>query len=141
MCKGGVQVLSKEQEELITFVIIGEKITDIAKKLNRSRQTIYEWLSRDEVKVELDRRKQELARQGNNYILKDLYSYIDNIKALANDRSDKRVCLAANQYLINRIYGNPTNSVEVNTNETDNNSLSETELEQEINRIKFKIVK
>jgi hypothetical protein len=141
MCKGGVQVLSKEQEELITFVIIGEKITDIAKKLNRSRQTIYEWLSRDEVKVELDRRKQELARQGNNYILKDLYSYIDNIKALANDRSDKRVCLAANQYLINRIYGNPTNSVEVNTNENDNNSLSETELEQEINRIKFKLVK
>lgn len=128
-------MLTMEQEELITLLIIGEKITDIAKKMNRSRQTVYDWINKEEVKVELDRRKQELARQGNNYILKDLYSYIDNIKALANDRSDKRVCLAANQYLINRIYGNPANTLEVKDEENTDN-MSETELEQEINKFK-----
>lgn len=47
-----------------------------------------------------------MAPQGNSYIMKDLTTYIDNIKALANDKSDKRVALSANQYLLNRIYGN-----------------------------------
>lgn len=128
-------MITKEQEELITLLIIGEKISDIAKTMNRSRQTIYDWINKEEVKAELDRRKQELARQGNNYILKDLYTYIDTIKELAKDKSDKRVCLAANQYLINRIYGSPTNTVEV-SGEENNENVSETELEQEINKFK-----
>lgn len=130
------EVITKAQEDMITMLIIGESITDIAKKLNVTRNTVYAWMNKENIKAELDRRKQELSRQGNNYILKDLMTYIDNIKDLANDKSDKRVCLAANQYLINRIYGNPTNSVEVTTNETDNNNMSETELEQEINKFK-----
>lgn len=128
-------MITKEQEELITLLIVGEKITDIAKTMNRSRQTIYDWMNKEEVKAELDRRKQELARQGNNYILKDLYTYIDTIKELAKDKSDKRVCLAANQYLINRIYGNPVNTVEVN-NEENAGIVNETELEQQINSFK-----
>lgn len=136
------EVITKAQDDMITMLIIGENITDIAKKLNVTRNTIYSWMSKDNVKAEIDRRKQELAHQGNRYILKDLISYIDNIKELANDKSDKRVCLAANQYLINRIYGNPTSTVEVSNADTDNSSMSETELEQEINKFKqLKLVK
>lgn len=134
-------LLTKDQEEMITLLIEGERITDIAKKLDKARSTIYEWIKLDIVKAEMDRRKQELANQGNNYILRDLYTYIDNIKALANDKSDKRVCLAANRYLIDRIYGAPTNTLELNS-EDSNDNMSETELEQELSKFKkLKVVK
>ncbi|RXI55335.1 helix-turn-helix domain-containing protein [Clostridium tetani] len=120
---------------MITMLIEGVGITDIAKKLNVTRQTIYNWQEKDHVKAELDRRRRELSRQGNQMILKDLTTYIDNIKNLANDKSDKRVSLAANQYLLNRIYGNPTNVLEDNsTNESD--TLNDNELEEELKKFK-----
>ncbi|AGK98180.1 helix-turn-helix domain-containing protein [Clostridium pasteurianum] len=128
-------MLTKDQEELVTLLIQGEKITDIAKKLNKARSTIYEWMKLDDINNELDRRKQELAHQGNNYIMRDLYTYIDNIKELADDKSDKRVCLAANQYLINRIYGNPTAVIDTNSDDV-NENVNENELELELKRFK-----
>ncbi|NFI38784.1 helix-turn-helix domain-containing protein [Clostridium botulinum] len=128
-------VLTVKQSDMITMLIEGHSITDIAKKLNVTRNTIYAWMNKDNVKVELDKRKRELATQGNQIILKDLTTYIDNIKNLANDRSDKRVSLAANQYLLNRIYGNPTSVVEENSNEN-NDNLDTNVLEEELNKFK-----
>ncbi|WP_243150465.1 helix-turn-helix domain-containing protein [Clostridium sporogenes] len=92
-------------------------------------------MNKDNVKAELDRRKRELAHQGNQIILKDLTTYVDNIKNLANDKSDKRVSLAANQYLLNRIYGNPTSVVEDNK-ENNNDTLDTNVLEDELNKFK-----
>lgn len=120
---------------MITMLINGENITDIAKKLNVTRQTVYNWMEKDNIKAELDKRRRELAHQGNSIIMKDLTTYIDNIKQLANDKSDKRVSLAANQYLLNRIYGNPTNVMEDNTeNNSDNTDINV--LEQELKEFK-----
>ncbi|WP_243154418.1 helix-turn-helix domain-containing protein [Clostridium sporogenes] len=138
-CQGGecmaYDVLTVKQNDMITMLIEGENITDIAKKLNVTRNTIYAWMNKDNVKAEINTRKQELKRQGNQIILRDLTTYIDNIKELANDNSDKRVSLAANQYLLNRIYGNPTNVVEDNK-ENNNDNLNDNELEQELNKFK-----
>lgn len=128
-------VLSVKESDMITMLIEGHSITDIAKKLNITRQTVYNWMEKDNVKAELDRRRRELSRQGNSIILKDLTTYIDNIKNLANDKSDKRVSLAANQYLLNRIYGNPTNVVEDNTDSTGDN-VDTNVLEEELNKFK-----
>lgn len=127
--------LTRAQEDMITMLIEGENITDIAKKLNVTRNTVYSWMNKDNVKAELDKRRHELARQGNQLILKDITTYIDNIKALAKDKSDKRVCLAANQYLLNRIYGNPTSVIE--TSDDDNNdNVNENELELELKKFR-----
>lgn len=128
-------ILTNKESDMITMLIEGVAITDIAKKLNVTRQTIYNWQEKDHVKAELDRRRRELSRQGNSIILKDLTTYIDNIKNLANDKSDKRVSLAANQYLLNRIYGNPTNVVEDNTDSTGDN-VDTNVLEEELNKFK-----
>ncbi|MGJ8739805.1 helix-turn-helix domain-containing protein [Clostridium botulinum] len=128
-------ILTNKESDMITMLIEGVGITDIAKKLNVTRQTIYNWQEKDHIKAELDRRRRELSRQGNNLIMKDLTTYIDNIKQLANDNSDKRVSLAANQYLLNRIYGNPTSVVEENSNEN-NDNIDTNVLEQELNKFK-----
>lgn len=133
--------LTVKENDMITMLIEGLGPTDIAKKLNVTRQTIYNWSEKESVKAEIARRRRELGNQGNSMILKDLTTYIDNIKDLANDKSDKRVCLAANQYLLNRIYGNPTGVLD-EENEENNNNMSETELEQELNKFKkLKVVK
>ncbi|MDS1004172.1 helix-turn-helix domain-containing protein [Clostridium sporogenes] len=138
-CQGGecmaYDVLTVKQSDMVTMLIEGHSITDIAKKLNVTRNTIYAWMNKDNVKAELDRRKRELATQGNQIILKDLTTYIGNIKELANDNSDKRVSLAANQYLLNRIYGNPANILEDNT-EDNNDNLDTNVLEEELNKFK-----
>ncbi|MDU4596801.1 MAG: helix-turn-helix domain-containing protein, partial [Clostridium sporogenes] len=73
-------VLTVKQSDMVTMLIEGHSITDIAKKLNVTRNTIYAWMNKDNVKAELDRRKRELAHQGNQIILKDLTTYVDNIK-------------------------------------------------------------
>jgi hypothetical protein len=129
------EVLTIQQSDMITMLINGENITDIARKLNINRNTVYNWIKKENIKAELDRRKQELTNQGNQLIMKDLTTYIGNIKDLANDKSDKRVCLAANQYLINRIYGNPTNRLEVEDEENTDNTDA-TELELQISKFK-----
>jgi transposase-like protein len=129
--------ITRQHEEMITMLIMGENISDIAKKLSVQRQTIYNWLGRDDVKVEIDRRRAELSRQGNEFIRKDLLTYINNIKELANDKSDKRVCLAANQYLINRIYGNPSSQA-TSEDKEDNEVTSNVDLENEIAKFKMK---
>jgi len=131
-------MLTKDREKMITLYIEGNKITDIAKVVDVSRQTIYSWLNEEDVKAEMDGRRRDIANHGNQLILKDADTYISNIKALANDKSDKRVCLAANQYLLNRIYGNPTVAIE-NANDEDNNGSVDTfELEAELKRFKIK---
>lgn len=124
-------VITQQQSDMITMLIEGHSITDIAKKLNITRNTVYAWMKRDHINAELDKRKQELKSQGNQMILKDLSTYIGNIKDLANDKSDKRVSLAANQYLLNRIYGNPTCTTEENK-ENNNDNLNDNELEKEL---------
>lgn len=121
---------------MVSLLLKGENITDIAKKLHCSRQSIYDWLKRDDVKADVDRRRRDLINQGNQIIVNDLASYIENIKDLANDKSDKRVCLAANQYLINRIYGNPTSTLEVN-GDNEEDSISELTLEAELRRFRL----
>lgn len=128
-------VLTVKQSDMVTMLIEGHSITDIAKKLNVTRNTIYAWMNKDNVKAELDKRKRELAHQGNQIILKDIITYVDNIKGLANNSSDNRVKLAANQYLLNRIYGNPTSVVEDNK-ENNNDTLDTNVLEEELNKFK-----
>lgn len=126
------EVLTQQQSDMVTMLINGENITDIAKKLKITRNTVYAWMKKDNIKAELDKRKQELARQGNQIILKDLNTYIGNIKELANDKSDKRVCLAANQYLINRVYGSPTSNVDINSNNEELEGQDTDELANEL---------
>jgi predicted DNA-binding protein YlxM (UPF0122 family) len=129
-------LLTEEQSKMLTLLIQGETITDIANFLNRSRQTIYEWLKKPHVNFELNNRRQDLTNQGNAIILKDLKTYINNIKDLAKDDSDKRVALAANQYLINRVYGSPTNNLVVDDKNADSSSTDIGTIEKAIEDLK-----
>lgn len=130
-------ILTAKESTLVSLLIEGMNITSIAKELKVTRNTVYSWMNRDVVKAEIDKRKQDLSRQGNQLIMRDTAVYIDNIKALANDKSDKRVCLAANQYLLNRVMGVPTASIGDSTQDDSENNGDVLELEAELKRFKL----
>lgn len=134
-------MLTKDQEKMITMLIEGERITDIAKKIGVSRQTIYSWMNKDDAKAELDQRRQDIKTQGNAYILKDVQTYIDEVKRIAKDSTDQRVKFSANKYLIDRTLGVPTATGD---EDMDNNSdsVNENELEEQLKKFKnMKVVK
>lgn len=135
-----LEELNQEESKLVSLLISGFNVTDAANLIGISRQTVYNWMNREHVRKEMDRRKQELASQGNSIILKDIESYVNNIKVLAKDNSDKRVMLAANQYLINRIYGNPTNTV-IQEDSGNGMEIGETEIEAAIAKIRIRTKK
>lgn len=128
--------LTRQESDMINLLINGESITDIAKLIGVHRNTITKWMNKDYIKAEMGKRRQELTNQGNAIILKDLSTYINNIKALANDSSDKRVALAANQYLINRVYGSPTAIVDINNSEADNTATEVSKIEIALSKMK-----
>ena len=131
-------VLTRQQSDMINYLINGENITDIAAHLNVSRQTIYDWMKREIVKAELDRRRRDITRQATAIILSDITKNIRNIQALANDPSDKRTALAANQYLINRVFGNPKESLEIGTDTEQDSGLDNESIMAKLSKLKRK---
>ena len=129
-------VLTKQQSDLVNCLIEGDTVTEISNKLGVSRQTVYDWMKRDIVKAELDNRRREITRQATAMILKDVGKNIANIQALANDPTDKRTALAANQYLINRIFGNPKDQLEVEVDQQQDNGLDNETILAKLNRIR-----
>lgn len=129
-------VLTKQQSDLVNCLIEGDTVTEISNKLGVSRQTVYDWMKRDIVKAELDNRRREITRQATAMILKDVGKNIANIQALANDPTDKRTALAANQYLINRIFGNPKDQIEVGIDQKEDTGLDNETILAKLNRIR-----
>ncbi|WP_262463462.1 helix-turn-helix domain-containing protein [Clostridioides difficile] len=133
--------LTEDRCNMVTLLITGTTVTETARIIGVNRTTIYKWMNKEHVRKEMDRRKQELTNQGNLMILKDLDSYINNIKELASDKSDKRVMLAANQYLINRIYGTPTSTVVQAEDNSVGMGMDATEIEAAIAKIRIRTSK
>ncbi len=130
-----MSVINVEKDKMIELILSDIGITEIAKKLNVSRQTIYTWLKDKDVKAELEDRRQQLKKFGHNKIEKNLGTCIGNMIDLANNSLDLRVKFQANKYLIDQGLGSPSAVKEDSNNDstgqenTDKNTLK-TELEE-----------
>lgn len=132
-----MSVITKDQDIMIEMLLQGENISDIAKKIGCTRQSIYNWKDKPHIKVELDARRRDLKKSAHNLITRDICTYVDNIKDLANNSTDQRVRLQANKYLIDQCLGSPTVAKEetINTDIGDKDKDSNT-LKNELNEIK-----
>ena len=130
-----MSVITKDQD--IMMLLQGENISDIAKKIGCTRQSIYNWKDKPHIKAELDARRRDLKKSAHNLITRDICTYVDNIKDLANNSTDQRVRLQANKYLIDQCLGSPTVAKEetINTDIGDKDKDSNT-LKNELNEIK-----
>lgn len=94
------EVITIKENDMVSMILSGYNMTDIAKKLNVNRTTLYDWLKKDNVRAELDRRQQELKNRATLSIVREVDAYIDNLKDLAKKSTDQRVKFLANKYLV-----------------------------------------
>lgn len=137
-----MSVITKEQDIMIDMLLQGETISDIARKIGCTRQSIYTWKDKEYIKAELEARRQQLKKSAQCRIIKDVCTYVDNIKDLANHSSDQRVRLQANKYLIDHCLGTPSVAKEETQNSTVPGENNNNDLKADLDNIKkMRVVK
>lgn len=137
-----MDIITKEQDIMIDMILQGETISDIAKSIGCTRQSIYNWKDKPHIKAEIEARRQDLKKTAHNVIVRDVCTYVENIKELANKSTDQRVRLQANKYLIDQCLGSPTAAKEDLTLAKDDDKNKDTnDLKKELEDIKLQVVK
>lgn len=117
--------LNERQIKVIELYAQGTPITDIAKICGCSRQTIYDDLSKSDVKAGVDRSLTEIKTQVEKKVVNKLDSYIEELHKLALTSKSEKTKLDALQYLTDRGLGKATSKVNVTTNEKENDSVDD----------------
>ncbi len=131
-----MDLVTKEHSEMLDLLLEGNDISNIAKILNKSRPTIYNWLRLEYVQAELEHRKNEIKREARDKINAHVFTYIDNMRDLACNSKDPRVRMQANKYLLDQSIGVPTVAKEDLNTSGNNKPADINDLKKEIDDIK-----
>lgn len=95
------------------------KNTELAKMVGVSRQSVWEWLTKDsEVKAELDRRLQAINHAANMHLRSQTDKLMSAMLDLAlDDKTEARTRNSAMQYLIDRSMGKATEQINIDLQE------------------------
>lgn len=116
----GYKITDDLIEEFLKRYVEGERVVDIADELNVGKSTLYDLLKKDDIIKRLERDRLLLQNQSRAVLMKDASKYIKNIKEIANNASDVRSKLKANETLLAYIIGKPTEKLEVENVDKDN---------------------
>jgi transposase-like protein len=138
-----MNILSKEQSDMIDMILEGVPMTSIAKDIGVHRSTLYVWKDLDYVRVELEERRRQLRKAAKDKLTANVTNYVTNLIELANNSSDQRVKLQANKYLLDQAIGSPgTTKEEINTSGNSDKSKDTNTLKKELDDIKnLKVIK
>lgn len=91
------------------------KSSELAKMVGISRQSVWEWLTKDaEVKAELDRRLQTINHNANMHLRAQTDDLMNEMLRLALDpKTEARVKSGALQYLLDRSMGRATEQINI----------------------------
>lgn len=117
--------LGEKHYRCMEMIIEGNKITEIAKLLGASRQSIYNWLDDDEFKAELNKQRQEIKKQGQDKILSKFDIYLNKIHDIALNSPSDNVKLNALEFLVEHVLGKATSKIEQTTKEDTKNNKQE----------------
>ena len=127
-------IITREKDLMIDMLLNGNTIKDIANACHVSRPTIYSWKSEEIIKAEIERRREQLKKTAQSKIISKVSDCIDNMYAMAMQKTDQRVRFQANKFIIEQALGKATTSAgEDNKNAND--------LKQELDDIKMRVVK
>ena len=115
-------MLNDKQLECIELLMDGVNKTAIADKIKVNRKTIYGWLEKEEFKLELDRRKQEISKHALSDLKGDTKQILEAVKKLGYEAESEAVRLSALNSLLDRILGKATAKQEIELSNTDNNT-------------------
>ena len=125
-------MLDERKEKAITQILLGDNITSVAKIVSVSRTTIYEWLGDAEFKEEMERRRQEIIKNANGYVLAHTLSLLEVIHNLAVSTTDKRTAFVAAAYLVDRALGKTKFKLDINKDDVDKDFITQDMLAQEL---------
>lgn len=140
--------MEEKKLKAIEYLASGENISNTAKLVGVNRKTISAWLRKEEFKAEVDSKRRELKSNIESKLLLNIDPIINRVLDIATHSKSDKTALDACTYLINRVYGTPTNK-NLNVNEEvpkDKADINWDELEQmmdnnEDNVIELKNVK
>ena len=117
------KTLTEKQVRAIDLIIKGETLSDVARLVGVSRQTVSFWKNSDEVfKAELEKSIQGLKSQVNARILDNMTPLMDKLIKIALKSSSDKTSLDAIIYALNRVCGTPTNKTQDVTEDQDKDS-------------------
>ncbi|KOO46404.1 phBC6A51 family helix-turn-helix protein [Priestia koreensis] len=127
-----MEILNDKKIMAIQLLVDGElNKTDIAKRCEISRQSLYDWLDNEEFKKELDRRIQQRKGLVEKIIDSKLEGAVDQLFRLADTTENARVKAQVLQYIIDRGLGKPTTKLDVAAEMKPNQSVTKDVLEAE----------
>ena len=114
------KTLTEKQVRAIDLIIKGETLSDVARLVGVSRQTVSFWKNSDEVfKAELEKSIQGLKSQVNARILDNMTPLMDKLIKIALKSNSDKTSLDAIIYALNRVCGTPTNKTQDVTEDQD----------------------
>lgn len=131
-------IIDTNKDRMIDLLLSGVAVSEIAKVLNVSRQTIYAWKEITEVKAELERRRTHIKKTAQDKIISNVTTCIENMYDMANQKTDQRVRFQANKYIIDQALGSPSssNKEQITSTGLDNSVMDKNNLKEEIEDIK-----
>jgi len=117
MATGTMIKTPENVERFINMIVLGVGRTEIEKEIGIKPSTYYSWLACGEIIDEIEKRRIEIKDEGMRYIKGRYKKYLSNLDKLANNFEDKRSCLAANQFLIEKMDGKNTTKLEITERE------------------------
>lgn len=114
-------MLTEKQNKMISMLAEGMSKADIAKELKMSRQTIYDWLDKEEIKREMDRRRRIMCNEALTSLKGDTRELLDAVKKLAYTADSEAIRLQALNSLLDRSLGKATTKAELEVNNNNNN--------------------
>lgn len=138
-----MNIVTNEQSKMIDKLLEGHTVTAIAKSLRLHPSTLYRWLDKPEVKVELEERRKVLRKSARDKITGNVNNLVDKMLDLANTCTDQRVKYNAIKYLLDQCLGTPAATKEESNVDGNSNENKDTNtLKKEIEDIKnLKVVK
>jgi Transposase. len=132
-----MSIINVEKDRMIDMLLSGINVTEIARLLKVSRQTIYSWKKEKEVEAELETRREQLKKSAQDKITNEVCTYVDNMKDLACNSTDIRVKFQANKFLIEQCLGKAgIADDEVNNTSTGKEGTDKNTLKAELEDIK-----
>ena len=90
----------------------GAKITEIAKKMGVTRQTVYNWLDNKEFTNEVDRYTQQIKTSAERNLSNKVDAYIDALEDIAFNGRSEKTRTEALTYLLDRVLGKSTTKIQ-----------------------------
>ena len=114
-------MITDKQNKMINMLIEGVPKLTIAKDLKISRQTIYDWMDKEEIKLEIGRRRQKMCEEALGQVKGDTNKLLAELEKMALTSENESIKVQCINSLLDRILGKATAKQEIELSNADNN--------------------